>query len=383
MSKGSSQPTTSTVNQTTSSVPPQLVPYVESTLNQAETLSNQPYIPYGGQQVANQSPDTLASYAGAENLGNVGQSQYGAANSALTGAANTAAGLSGINAPTITAPGLQNLTMPGVGNVSSQSWTAPGVAQSYMSPYLNTALQSQLAISNQQFGQQQNQTNQAAIQSGAYGGDRAALQQSQNLANYNNTTQNEVAQAENNAYTTGQSAFQAGNSANLLAQEANQQAGLTTQNANLQSGLTTQGLAAQLGLTAQQSNASNYLQAQNQNLNAAQLQGSLGSQLSSLGTSENQTAQTALNALYNAGQSAQSYQQTGLNAQYNDFVNQQQYPEQQLNYLSGIEHGFNVSPNSYTQTQGVATNPVSQLVGNGIGLSSLSSLLNGQSGTTS
>ena len=56
MGKGSNQPSTETVNQTTSSIPTQLLPYEQSILQQGQSLANQPYVAYGGQQVANESP---------------------------------------------------------------------------------------------------------------------------------------------------------------------------------------------------------------------------------------------------------------------------------------------------------------------------------------
>lgn len=373
------QPTSTTVTQ--SSFPPEAAPYLTDILNQGEALANQPYVPYGGQQLANVSPYTTQAYGQAAGLGSIGQGSFDAASGALTGAQGAAAGLQHITAPNINAPNLNNYQMSGVAPVQSANWTDPGTASAYMNPYEQQALQGQINIANQQFGQQQNQADSAAVQNGAYGGDRAELVKGQNLNNYNLQMQNMVGQGLANAYSQGQTAFQGDRSANLLAQEANQQSGLTTQNANLQANLATQSLGAQTGLQAQTANAQNYLNAQNQNLNAAQLQGQIGSQLSNLGQAQQGAAATGLNALYAAGQSQQNQQQQGLDIQYQNFINQQQYPEQQLNFLSGILHGFNVSPNSYTQTGSAYVNPVSQLVGGGLGLSSLSGLLgNSQSG---
>ena len=212
-SKGSSQPTNTTV--TNSKISPELLPYATDTLNQAEALASQPYTPYNGQQLAYQNPETLASYAGASNLGNVGQGALGAAGNTLQSAANTATGLQGQSVNGINAPSLTDYQMQGAGNVSSGNWTNPGVAQSYMNPYETSALQAQEQLAAQQYGQQANQAHSAQVQAGAYGGDRATLQDAQNLNNFNLQQQNIAAQGLNSAYTTGQAAYQSDNSANL------------------------------------------------------------------------------------------------------------------------------------------------------------------------
>ena len=375
---GSSQPTTTQV--TNSKIDPQLLPDATDVLNQAETLSNQPFVAYGGQQLANVNQNTLNSYAGAANLGNVGQGALGAAGNTLQNAANTAQGLQGQTVNSINAPQLTNYQMQGAGNVASGNWTNPGVAQSYMNPYEASALQSQYNIANQQFQQQQNEQHSQQVQAGAYGGDRAALQDAASQNNFNLQQQNIAAQGLNTAYTTGQSAYQADNSANLLAQEANQQTGEATQNTNLQAILNTQQLGSGQNLTAQQSNATNQLQSYQQQLAAAQAAGTLGNGLTNLGSTQNSLAGNAINAQYAAGQSAQNYQQQGLNIGYNNFLQQQQYPWQNLNNLSGILNGFNPTPNGTAVTTSTYTNPITQLIGAGTGLASIAGALNTSSG---
>ena len=197
--------------------------------------------------------------------------------------------------------------------------------------------------------------------------------------------QNMQAQGLANAYTQGQSTFQSQNSANLLAQEANQQAAEQVGSQNLQANLGVQQLGSTLGLNAQEANAGNYLQSLQQENQAAQLggslgsqYGSLGSQYGSLGSEQNSLASNAMNALYAAGQSQQNYQQQGLNTAYNNFVNQQNYPSNQLNMLSGILHGFNVPASTYSTTS-TPSNGLSQLLGAGVGVTGLQQLL-GSSG---
>lgn len=323
---GSSAPQSSTV--VNSNLPPELLPYAQDILNQGEKISNQPYVGYGGDRLAPLSAFTNQAYDQTQNFGNQAQPLLNNGINAQYNAYTTAANVA------------QNpLSAPD--QVKSQNWTDPGVAQSYMNPYETNVLQSQLNLANQQFGEQQNQRNSSAVQAGAFGGDRAALVNEAAQRDFNNSNNQMVAQGLSGAYNTGQQAFQAGNSANLLAQEANQQSQLSTN----------------------QLNSSN-------ELNSAGLQNTIGGQMQA-------TGQSGINALYNAGQSQQNYTQQGENIAYNDFVNQQQYPEQQLNFLSGLMHGFNVSPNSYSTTQSTYTNPTTQLIGAGTGIAGIASALKG------
>ena len=363
-SGSNSTPTTQNVVQT--SIPAELMPYATDILNQGEALANQPYVNYPGQQLANQSSATTQAYGQAGQLGSVG-----------TGSTNQAASTfnSGLqSAAQATANGPQQYTAPtaaGVQQVGSNSWTNPGVAQNYMSPYINTALAGQIGQANQDYAAQSNVAQGQAIQAGAFGGDQAALAQESSQRDYNNSINNMVATGLNTAYTTGQSAYQADNSANLLAQEANQQSAQNTQNTNVQAGLTTNAL-----------NSGNINQYNSNLLNQASLSNTIGNSQAQLGQTQQNMASTGLNALYAAGQSQQNYQQQGLDIGYNNFVNQQQYPEQQLNYLSGLLHGFNVSPNSYSTTQSTYQNPVSQLVGGATGITGLVSALGSATGST-
>ncbi|CAB4122859.1 hypothetical protein UFOVP28_57 [uncultured Caudovirales phage] len=355
---GSSTPQSQTVFN--SNLPPELLPYAKDILNQGEALANQPYVPYSGQRLANQSDFTTQAYGQAGGLGDVGS---GSMNDAGSSYANAMAG-----AGQVAGQGpMASFNSPhaaGVDQVHSQSWTDPGVAQSFMSPYETNVLRSQLGLANTQFGEQQNQRNSQAIGQGAFGGSRAALVNEAAQRDFNNSQFQMIGQGLNSAYTTGQQAFQANNSANLLAQEANQQANQNTQNTNVQSDLSTNQL-----------NSTNYNTGQSTALNAAGLQNQIGNSQSALGQAQQSMAGTGLNALYAAGQSAQNYQQQGLNIGYDNFVNQQQYPEQQLNFMSGLMHGFNVSPNSYSTTSSNYTNPVTQLVGAGTGIAGIASAL--------
>lgn len=375
---GSNTPAQTVVNQ--NAIAPELLPYATSILNSGQQLGNQPYEAYPGQRLANQSPMTQEAYAQTPQLASDYQPYLNQAAGAYGTLQSTQQALSG-ESPWQT-NGVANVNagqISGVPNVSSSAWTDPGTAQAYMNPYEQTALQSQFGLANQQFGQQQNQRDSAAIQAGAFGGDRAGLVNEAAQRDFNNSLFNIAAQGMNTAYNTGQTAFQGDRSANLLAQEANQQSNLSAQGSNLQAMMAAQQSNQNAALQSQNLNANQYDFLQNLKLQAANDVAGTGAGLANLGSEAQGLQSNAINAEYNAGQSQQAYQQQGLDIGYNDFLNQQQYPYNQLNFQSALLHGFNV-PAQNTQTTYTPTNPVSQITGAGLGLAGLSNLLKSGAG---
>lgn len=135
---------------------------------------------------------------------------------------------------------------------------------------------------------------------------------------------------------------------------------LNQQTAALQSGFGN-------ALTAAQNNKQNQLNA--------------GEQLGSLANTGQTIGLKDAAALEGIGNEQQQQGQNSLDLAYNDFQNQTQYPEQQVNFLSNIAHGIN-APTSTTSTStgpGTASqqapNPLSQVLGAGVGLSGILSQL--------
>ena len=168
-------------------------PYVTEMLGKGQALSNQPYQAYTG-------PLTAGSSA--------------LQNQAFTGIAN-------LNIPT----GGQTTFVPG-------SYTDAGVSQKYMNPYLQTALDPQIAEARRQAEIENLKNKTAATRAGAYGGSRQALMESENERNLLQNLANITGQGYQKAYDTGAQQFLA---------EQNLQKGVTE--ANRAYGL--QGLAAQ------------------------------------------------------------------------------------------------------------------------------------------
>jgi len=124
--------------------------------------------------------------------------------------------------------GLANLTVPTqqMGAVTPQSFTSQGTAQQYMNPYVQNALEPQLA-------EQQRQAQIARLgdagrltQAGAYGGSRQGIMESENVRNMLQNMAGITGQGYNEAYNQAQQQFNVEQGAQQQAQNLTNQYGL-------------------------------------------------------------------------------------------------------------------------------------------------------------
>ena len=178
--------------------------------------------------------------------------------------------------PYTTAAGgsLQNL----IGSINPNA----GV-QSYMSPYIQSALQPTLQNLNLQLGQQQQQTAANATQAGSYGGTAQGVQSALNNKFGNDAVTNATGTAYNNAYT---SALQNMLGNNNLLNSASTNLGQIGQQSFGQ-GTTLASMLAGLGSTQQQAGQTGIntamTQANQQAMLPVQQQSGLASIIASLG----------------------------------------------------------------------------------------------------
>ena len=133
--------------------------------------------------------------------------------------------------------------------MEGNSFTNPGTAQSFMNPYENTALASQVNLNEQtQLNPELAGIQQNAAASGALGGDRDQVLQGQAINQFNQNQQNVIAQGENTAYQAGQGQYNTQQQQQLAEQEAANQATLggaaSNVYANLAAGQNTQNQVA-------------------------------------------------------------------------------------------------------------------------------------------
>lgn len=300
---GNSQPTTSTTQ--TSNIPEYARPYVETMLGTTQQqLYNydasgnvtglKPYQPYSTNPkdyVAGFSPLQQMAQQGAANLTMPGQFQSGT-NAAQTG--------------TDQALGAQ-------GRYESMA-TSPTATQAYMNPYLNAALQPQLAEIGRQYDITGTQEMSGATRAGAFGGNREALMAAENQRNKNTAMNQAIGTGYNNAFQAAQQAQQYG-------------AGLGMQGA--QAGI--QGGQALAGIGGQQ------------------LQGQEG----------------ILSAQNAAGNQQQQQQQQIVNQAIQNYAMAQQYPQQQLAFMNAqirglplqtmTTQGYQAAPSAISQAAGLGT----------------------------
>jgi len=328
---GSSAPTQTNVQNT--NIPEYARPYTETMLGTAQqqiynydpsgnVSGFKPYTPYG------------ATVDAAGNITNTAQEQanaavapfsplqqmsfYNAANLGLPGQYNTGTGytaLGGMGAANVADRAAQ------VGNQYNMMATNPYATQAYMSPYVQSALQPQLAEMNRQYDITGNQMRAKSVGQGAFGGNRASLEQAENQRNKNT--------AMNQAIGTGyQNAFQA-------AQQAQQ-------------------YGANLGLQGYNT----ALQGTNQLTNA-------GTAMANIGSQQLQGQQGILNLQNQMGSQMQTQEQNKINQAIQNYAMQQQYPMQQLSAMSGLLRGLPLQ-SATTQSYQAAPSAISQLSGLGL-----------------
>jgi hypothetical protein len=229
---------------------PEIAPYAQQVLGQAQALtdtSTNPYMQYQGERTAQFSPLQQMSYDNAALM--QGSPQLRDA-TAMAGQA----GLGALNTSFTYKP------------LDTQSFTSPGMAQSYMSPYMSNVVERQQAdAARQALIAQQAQGAQAA-RSGAFGSSGDYLMRGQARNNLARQQGDIFAQGQQAAYQQGMGQFNAEqaarqNAAQLNAQQGQFGAGLGLQ--GLQTALTgANALGALGGQQYQQNMGINALQNQ-------------------------------------------------------------------------------------------------------------------------
>ena len=172
--KTSSQPTTQTVNQNT--IPEWMRPYATQLLGQGQALtdlSQNPYQPYGGQQIAGFNP---LQQQGFQNI----------AGMTTHGQLNQATGLAGL--------------------AGTQDFTGRNVAQ-YMSPYMKEVVKQQQLGAIEDYSNTLPQLASATTQVGGLGGTRQALLQSQAQRGLQDRLSDIRAQGQQAAFGNAQQQF--------------------------------------------------------------------------------------------------------------------------------------------------------------------------------
>ena len=195
---------------TTESLSGWAAPYVTSMLGKGEALSNQAYQGYGGPLTAGQSGLQTQAFQG----------------------------LAGLTVPTAQ-----------MGGFNPTSFTSGTTAQDYMSPFMQTSIEPQIAEAQRQAEIQRVQNAGRLGQAGSYGGSRQAVMESEGQRNLLRNIADITAAGYGQAYTQGMGQFNTEQDRAQQAQNQMNQYGLTALGAQqtaggVQRGIEQQGIAA-------------------------------------------------------------------------------------------------------------------------------------------
>lgn len=277
------------ITQTNYGFAPEVAPYAQTLLGQAQALTDieyNPYMQYQGERVAQFSPLQQQSYQNAALM----QSQPQLKDA--TAMAGTA-GLGALN------------TQYKYDPYQAQKFTGENVSQ-YMSPYMQNVVDINKREAQRQADIASTQRGFKAAGAGAFGGSRQAIENAEaqrNLSTQMSDIQNKGMQ---DAYSQAMSQFNQSQAQNQAAAQLNAQQGQFGAGLGLQGLQTAMTGASTLGQLGQQ-----------------QYQQNMG-----------------INALQNQyGLQQQAQVQKDLDTKYQDFLNAQNYPYKNLSFMSDIIRG--------------------------------------------
>jgi hypothetical protein len=375
------EPQISQISSSQTTIPDYAKPYVQKLLGQAQAVTDttqNPYMQYMGERVAQFTPLQQQAYEGAQGMQVAPQLQKA---TDITGLASQAALNYGeynpgtFSAYTVQNPNLNYYQMDPSLGVTTDSFTRPSTQEAYMSPYMRNVVERQQADAQRQSDIASQIQGAQAARSGAFGGSGDYLMRGQARNNLARLQGDIFAQGQQAAFQQGQQQFNQEQAARLQANLANQQAGLQVGGQNLQAKLGVQQLGAGQDIQAQLANQNQLMQAQQLAEQSRQYGAGLGlqglqtaltgaGQLGSLG--QNQFGQQmGINQLQSAyGGQQQQQVQNILNNQYQDYLGYQNYPYKQLGFMSDMLRGLPLTQQSNTIYQ-QAPSMVSQVAGLG------------------
>ena len=298
MGKGrQSAPAEQTVVQ--SNLPKYVRPYFERLLERTEAESKREYEPYEGQRLAGEAQDTLDARQRARDVAGSGIAGLPVAQAATTAGIGRA--------------------LQGMGYQAGQ-FDSDAAAQ-YMSPYMQQVVdvQKERAILDAQ--RQGAGRGAQAVQAGAFGGSRAAVQEALAGEALNRQLAEIQASGQQQAFEQAQQQFERDRAARADAERIG--------------------------------------------LGAGELAGQQARSLADLGRLAREGDIESARLLEQVGKDITAREQAGLDLAYQDFVRQRDFPRENLQFLSSILRGVPITPSTETTTM-QAYNPIQQLLGTGI-----------------
>lgn len=334
------------ITQTNYGFAPEVAPYAEGLLGQAQALTDveyNPYMQYQGERVAQFSPLQQQSYENAALMQTQPQLQDATAMAGLAGlgALNTSFTYNPLNPQSFVGG-----TQGSYDQTTGKFVPGTGTSSQYMSPYMGEVVARQQADAQRQADIARQTQGAQAARAGAFGGSGDYLMRSQMAGNLARQKGDIAATGLQNAYTQAQQQFNQEQGQRLAAGQLNAQQGQ---------------FGAGLGLQGLQTS-----------LQAAQGLGQLGNQ---------QFQQNmGINALQNQyGLQQQAQMQKDIDTKYGDYTAAQNYPYKQLSFMSDIIRGVPLSATGSTVYQ-APPSTAQNITALGLGAAGVSKLWGGANG---
>lgn len=322
MCGGSKTVNNTTTTQSQTDLPAWAKPYFERNIARAEAEFGKPYEAYTGERLAATDPNVTRSREMVEGLVGSGIPGLEAAQDYATAGMDRATELGNYNADNYSQFGYSDPAM----------FTGDNVSQ-YMSPYqqLVTDQQKEAAITD--FNRLQGARDAKAVQAGAFGGSRQAVQQGLAEEQLLGQLANIQAKGSQSAFDAAAKQFGADRAAQMTAEQRR---------------------AAELGRVQTGQEASDQFGA-GQGLAALRTGAGMGTELARLGELERQTDIQDTQLLEGIGQAEQAGNQAELDLDYANFLEQQGYTREQIGNMTGILSGMPIAATG--TSSGTSTTP--------------------------
>ena len=299
-----------TTNTSSTDLPDWAKPYFERNVARAEAEFTKPYDPYSGERLAATDPNVTASRDNMLGIADTGVSGLGTAQDYATAGMNRATELGNYGGGDYSQFGYSD----------PATFTGDNVSQ-YMSPYQQLVTDKQKEAAVTDFNRLQGARDAKAVQAGAFGGSRQAVQQGLAEEQLLNQLGNIQAKGSQSAFDAASKQFGADRAAQMTAEQRQ---------------------AAELGRVQTGQEASSQFGA-GQGLAALRAGAGMGTELTRLGELERQTQIQNEQLREGVGQDIQGEGQAGLDLDYANFLEQQGYTREQIGNMTGILTGMPIA----------------------------------------
>ncbi len=357
-------------------VPSWARPYYDDVLGKTKALSEQAYTPYGGQRLAQPNADLATSQAqlrsaveqpiagfeqAADTFGDIGQ-QAESLGRADPAQFNPYGGFQ------------SGASMVDAYDFDPTRQFGGSEVDQYMSPYMDAVVGRQQDDAVLQFRRAQAGRDARAVNAGAFGGSRQAVQQGIAEEALSNQLGDIQATGQQRAFEQAQQQFERDRAAQMQterqrAQELAREQGISVEEA----ARVQQGQAAEQA-RVQQSRADEAMRQREFQLQSLGMSADMAREVASLGERARAGDIQAAQLLEAQGLGNMAREQAGLDMAYEDFLRQSQYPQQQLGLYSDVLNRLPVQ-GAGTQTTTTPTNPMRDALGMGISAVGLSKAL--------